>query len=382
MDTFIKNYQNFVRSLYKTEEFIPLHAPTFNGNEKRYLSNCIDSTFVSSVGEYVSRFEDMMASYTGCKHAVAVSNGTSALHLALKVSGVDNGDEVITQALSFIATANAISYTGAKPVFVDVEQDTLGLSPDCLENWLRKNAIVKGDSCINIHTHRRIKACVPMHTFGHPCKIEAIAKICEEYNIELIEDAAESLGSFYRKKHLGTFSRVGIISFNGNKVITTGGGGVLLFNDESLAKQAKHLSTQAKIPHKWEFSHDHIGYNYRMPNINAALGCAQLENIDQILESKREIAHQYCNFFENTIVKFVKEPIDSKSNYWLNSILFENKEQRDYFLRLSNEQGIMARPIWNLLNSLDMYNDCQTDDLIVSKCLSERLVNIPSSPKY
>lgn len=382
MDTFIKNYQNFVRSLYKTEEFIPLHAPTFNGNEKRYLSNCIDSTFVSSVGEYVSRFEDMMASYTGCKHAVAVSNGTSALHLALKVSGVDNGDEVITQALSFIATANAISYTGAKPVFVDVEHDTLGLSPDCLENWLRKNAIVKGDSCINIHTHRRIKACVPMHTFGHPCKIEAIAKICEEYNIELIEDAAESLGSFYRKKHLGTFSRVGIISFNGNKVITTGGGGVLLFNDESLAKQAKHLSTQAKIPHKWEFSHDHIGYNYRMPNINAALGCAQLENIDQILESKREIAHQYCDFFENTIVKFVKEPIDSKSNYWLNSILFENKEQRDYFLRLSNEQGIMARPIWNLLNSLDMYNDCQTDDLVVSKCLSERLVNIPSSPKY
>lgn len=382
MDTFIKNYQNFVRSLYKTEEFIPLHAPTFNGNEKRYLSNCIDSTFVSSVGEYVSRFEDMMASYTGCKHAVAVSNGTSALHLALKVSGVNNGDEVITQALSFIATANAISYTGAKPVFVDVEQDTLGLSPDCLENWLRKNAIVKGDSCVNIHTHRRIKACVPMHTFGHPCKIEAIAKICEEYNIELIEDAAESLGSFYRKKHLGTFSRVGIISFNGNKVITTGGGGVLLFNDESLAKQAKHLSTQAKIPHKWEFSHDHIGYNYRMPNINAALGCAQLENIDQILESKREIAHQYCDFFENTIVKFVKEPIDSKSNYWLNSILFENKEQRDYFLRLSNEQGIMARPIWNLLNSLDMYNDCQTDDLVVSKCLSERLVNIPSSPKY
>lgn len=405
-----KEIIDFIRELYqKPEGFIPLHAPVFNGNEKKYLEECIDSTFVSSVGKFVDLFEEKMADYTGAKKAVVCVNGTNALHLALMMVGVERETEVITQPLTFIATASAISYCGANPVFLDVDLDILGLSPTALRNWLEQNVdLVKTEDLpkpskhsqlpkplytpINKNTKRPISACVPMHTFGHPARIDEIVAICDEYNIPVVEDAAESLGSFFKGQHTGTFGKIGVLSFNGNKIITTGGGGMLLFQDEELAKRAKHLTTQAKMPHAWEFVHDEIGYNYRMPNINSALGLAQLEQLPKFLESKRNIAQAYNEFFQSlnllnhskppqqTIIKHIPEPPNSTSNYWLNCILLSDRNERDAFLAYSNENGVMTRPVWELMNHLPMFRSCETDLLNNANYLAERLVNIPSSP--
>jgi aminotransferase in exopolysaccharide biosynthesis len=373
----------FVRELYKQpESFIPLHAPVFHGNEKKYLNECIDTTFVSAVGKFVDKFEEEIAHFTGASKAVSCVNGTNALHLALKLVGVDNNTEVITQPLTFIATANAISYCGANPIFLDVDIDTMGLSPNSLRKWLEENALrtTPGKQPINKTTRKRISACVPMHTFGHPCRIDQIVEICDEYNIPVVEDSAESLGSYYKGKHTGLFGRIGVLSFNGNKVLTTGGGGMLLFTDELLAAKAKHLTTQAKIPHPWEFTHDSIGYNYRMPNINAALGLAQLEQLPLFLQSKRTIADAYKSFFLQLGIKFFEEPTNSISNYWLNAILFDNKEERNAFLKFSNENKVMTRPAWTLMNELEMFKGCETDKLINANAIASTLVNIPSSP--
>jgi len=404
----------FIRQLYhQPTGFIPLHAPVFNGNEKKYLEECIDSTFVSSVGKFVDEFEIKMAEYTGAKKAVVCVNGTNALHLALMMVGVERDTEVITQPLTFIATANAISYCGAHPVFLDVDLDTLGLSPNSLKTWLesstikRLNKSTNQQQTINKTTRRPISACVPMHTFGHPARIDEIVAICNEYNIPVVEDAAESLGSYYQGQHTGTFGKIGVLSFNGNKIITTGGGGMLLFQDEELARKAKHLTTQAKVPHAWEFVHDEIGYNYRMPNINAALGLAQLEQLPMFLESKRQIAHAYNEFFQTlnglnhstlsqpsttkqindsthqqlnaSTIQHIAEPSKSSSNYWLNCILLLDRKERDEFLKVTNENGVMTRPVWELMNRLPMFNDTECSDLKNAEWIADRLVNIPSS---
>lgn len=375
-----KNIVDFIRQVYGNQEFTPLSVPAFVGNEKKYLNECIDTTFVSSVGKFVDRFEEDMARYTGAKKAVVCVSGTNALHMSLMLVGVERNDEVLTQALTFIATCNALSYIGALPVFIDVDRSTMGLSPDALKDWLVKNAEVKNSECFNKNTGRRIKACVPMHTFGHPVRIDEIAAICDEYHIELVEDAAESIGSLYKGKHTGTFGKVGAISFNGNKTITTGGGGMMLFNDEELAKYAKHITTQAKVPHRWEFRHDHIGYNYRMPNINAALGCAQLENLDRYIESKRKVAAEYINFFKKIDdVDFFIEPENSFSNYWLNAVILKDKESQQAFLQQTNDNGVMTRPIWELMNRLPMFENCENDGLKNTIWFADRVVNIPSS---
>jgi perosamine synthetase len=369
-----------IRSVFgEARGIIPLHAPLFIGNEKKYLEECIDSTYVSSVGKFVDLFEEKIAQYTGSQKAVVCVNGTNALHLALKMVGVEQNDEVLTQSVTFIATANAISYCGAIPVFIDVDRDTMGLSPTALSAFLSENAEVKWDSCFNKITGKRIKACVPMHTFGHPCRIDEIIVICNKYGIEVVEDAAESIGSYYKGKQTGTFGKIGVISFNGNKTITTGGGGMLLFNDVVMAKRAKHLSTQAKIAHPWEFNHDEIGYNYRMPNINAAIGVAQLENLDLYISRKRVLAEIYRDFFSTGNVKFVNEPENCRSNYWLNTVLFDSSVQRDLFLKESNQQHIMTRPLWRLMHKLPMFENCRHGSLENSEWLEERLVSIPSS---
>ena len=370
---------DFIKQTFNTKEFIPLHEPKFIGNEKKYLNECIDSTFVSSVGKYVDRFEKEFASFVGAKYAIATVNGTAALHISLILANVKKDDEVITQPLTFIATCNAISYIGAKPVFVDVDLDTMGLSPKSLKNFLEANCEVVNNQCINKTTKKIIKACVPMHTFGHSCKIEEIKEICDKWNITLVEDAAESLGSFYKDKHTGTFGKVGAFSFNGNKIITSGGGGVIVTDDEALAKRAKHITTTAKIQHPYEYVHDEIAYNYRLPNINAALLVAQMENLDRFLESKRELALSYEEFFKTSNIDFIKEPKDSKSNYWLQAILLNDLKQRDEFLEFTNKNGVMTRPIWRLMNELEMYKYCQKDELKNAKYLEERVVNIPSS---
>ncbi len=365
-------------------DFVPLHAPTFSGNEKKYLDECIDSTFVSSVGAFVDRFERDIAEYTGARRAVVCVSGTNALHMALMLASVERDDEVLTQSLSFIATCNAISYIGAHPVFIDVDYDTMGLSPDALREWLEKHTVKDAGNVLrNKSTGRRVKSVVPMHTFGHPCRIDEIASICDEYCLELVEDAAESIGSFYKGKHTGTFGGIGAISFNGNKTITTGGGGMLLFNDEKLADLAKHLTTQAKVPSRWEFIHDHIGYNYRMPNINAALGCAQLEEISGFLASKRKTAEIYREFFasEPGGIKFMAEPTESVSNYWLNAIAFPTREERDRFLQYSNDHGVMTRPIWELMWRLPMFEHCERDSQTNTVLLADTIVNLPSSVK-
>lgn len=392
MNQFAEIVQFIRETFHKPEGFIPLHEPTFRGNEKKYLEECIDSTFVSSVGKFVDRLEEDIARFAGAKKAVVCVNGTNALHLALMLVGVKQNDEVITQPLTFIATANAISYCGAHPVFVDVDNDTLGLSPRALGIFLAENAEVKTDGCYNRTTKRRIAAIVPMHTFGHPCRIDEIAEICKKYNIELVEDAAESLGSYYspressgtnisqgKEKHTGTFGKIGVLSFNGNKIITTGGGGMLLFNDEKLAQRAKHLTTQAKVPHPWEFLHDEIGYNYRMPNINAALGLAQLEQINKFLIAKRNLATDYKSFFHRIGIQFVEEPANSQSNYWLNSIILSDRLERDKFLTYTNNNGLMTRPVWELMNRLCMFRNAQCGDLKNAEWIADRLVNIPSS---
>ena len=372
---------SLIRKTYnKPSDFIPLHEPRFIGNEKKYLSDAIDSTFVSSVGAYVNKFEEMMCEITGAKYAIALVNGTNAIHLSLLVAGVEPEDEVITQPLTFIATANAISYCNATPHFVDVDKETMGLSPTSLKKRLQEVAEIKNGKCYNKITGKRISACVPMHTFGLPLYIDEIVEICNEYNIPVVEDAAESLGSYYKEQHTGTFGLLGTFSFNGNKTVTSGGGGAIITNDKNLAEKAKHLSTQAKIPHKWEYRHDFIGYNYRMPNLNAALACAQLEQLNHYIENKRELSDLYFDFFKsNKSVNLVREIKNAKSNYWLNAVVLENKEKRNEFLEYTNSNGIMTRPIWGLMNKLIMFENCPKGDLSNAEWLEDRVVNITSS---
>lgn len=369
----------FIRSIYGAEGNIPLHEPRFLGNEKKYLNDCIDSTFVSSIGKYVDTFEEKLAKYTGSKFAIATANGTSALHVALLIANVKENDEVITQPLTFVATCNAISYCRANPVFVDVDRDTMGLSPTSLQLFLEANTTIKNNQCINNLTGRVIKACLPMHTFGSPCRVDEIRDICFDYHLYLIEDCAESLGSFYKGKHTGTFGEIGIMSFNGNKIITAGGGGCIFTDDEELAKKAKYLTTTAKVLHKWEYTHDMTGYNYRMPNLNAALLVAQLENLDIFLLNKCKVAEAYKDFFNNSGYHFFQAISDGSSNNWLNTIILDDKKQRDLFLNETNSQGIMTRPVWTLMNKLPMFKDSQRDILNNSEWLEKRVVNIPSS---
>lgn len=375
-----KKIIDFIKDLYGNQAFTPLSVPKFIGNEKKYLDECIDTTFVSSVGKFVDRFENDMAAYTGAKKAVVCVSGTNALHMAMMLVGVERDDEVLTQALTFIATCNAISYIGARPVFLDVDKSTMGLSPDAVKAWLVKNAEMRNRQCYNKNTGRRVKACVPMHTFGHPVRIEELAAICAEWHIELVEDAAESIGSKYKGIHTGLFGKVGALSFNGNKTITTGGGGMLLFMDEELGVLAKHLTTQAKVPHRWEFKHDHIGYNYRMPNINAALGCAQLEHLDEFIADKRATATAYAKFFKNVDgIDFFTEPENCFSNYWLNVVMLKDRVAQQAFLQETNDNGVMTRPIWELMNRLPMFENCEHDGLENTIWFADRVVNISSS---
>jgi perosamine synthetase len=370
---------SFIRGIYNTTEFIPLHAPVFSGREKEYVLETIDSTFVSSVGKFVDRFEQNIKEYTGAHYAVAIVNGTSALHMSLILADVKKEDLVITQSLSFIATCNAISYIEAKPLFIDVDKDTLGMSGEALRDYLQQYAVVRNEECFHTVTGQRIRACVPMHTFGHPVRIDVIADICRQYHIVLVEDAAESIGSTYQGRHTGTFGKLGAISFNGNKTITCGGGGVIITNDERIAKLGKHLTTQAKIPHRWNFEHDAVGYNYRMPNINAALACAQLEQLDDFVNNKRSTALQYRSFFQDTPYSFFEEPQHARSNYWLNAVLVNDKEQREAFLTYTNDNGVMTRPLWTLMHKLTMFRHCMKDDLSNSQWIEDRLINLPSS---
>jgi len=361
---------------------VALHEPCFNGNEWKYVKDCIDSTWVSYVGKYVDRFEEMIAEYTGARKAVAVVNGTAALQIALNVAGVKAGDEVLIPALTFVATANAVIHCGAIPHFVDSEEKTLGLDSRKLMDYLKEIALIDANGCKNKKTGQRITAVIPMHTFGHPVDLDSLTEVCNEYKLIMIEDAAESLGSFYKGKHTGNWGKLSILSFNGNKTITTGGGGAIITNDEELAKLAKHLTATAKVPHRWEFRHDHIGYNYRLPNINAALGCAQMEQLPGFLEKKRALAERYQKAFQSVEgLKFFTEPPNSKSNYWLNVLLLDkaDTEQRDKILEKTNDAGIMTRPAWILLNELKMYQEYPVMDLIVAQKLEQRLINIPSS---
>ena len=375
-----KRVTDFIHDLYRAQDFVPLAVPVFIGNEKKYLNECIDTTFVSSVGKFVDRFEEDTAKYTGCKRAVVCVSGTNALHMSLMLAGVERDDEVLTQALTFIATCNALSYIGAHPVFIDVDRDTMGLSPAAVREWLAKNSEQKDGECYNKSTGRRVKACVPMHTFGHPVHLDELVEVLKEYNIELVEDAAESIGSLYKGKHTGTFGKIGALSFNGNKTITTGGGGMMLFNDEELGAYAKHITTQAKAPHRWEFRHDHIGYNYRMPNINAALGCAQLEHIEEYVASKRETAKAYEEFFKDIPeIDFFLDTPNTRSNYWLNVVILKDKDAQLNFLEYTNDNGVMTRPIWELMNRLPMFEKCENDGLKNTIWFADRVVNIPSS---
>jgi perosamine synthetase len=374
-DRFIR----LVRDIYHTEQFIPLHEPRFIGNEKQYVLDVIDSTFVSSVGPYVEQFEQRIAAYTGVQFAIATVNGTAALHVALLLAGVKPADEVITQAVTFVATCNAIRYCGAEPVFVDIDRATLGLSPQALTEFLSNYAEQREDGAYNKQTGKRIAACVPMHTFGHPCDMVGLMQVCQDYGIAVVEDAAEALGSTFNNQHCGTFGQLGVLSFNGNKIITTGGGGMILTNDPHLAQAAKHLTTTAKRPHAWAFEHDQVAFNYRMPNLNAALGLAQLEQLPDFVCRKQQLAGRYSGWAQAETVDFVTQPDGAKSNYWLNALLLTNLQQRDAFLADTNANGVMTRPLWALMSTLPMFQGCQHDGLTQSRWLAERLVNIPSS---
>lgn len=364
-------------------EFVKLHEPEFRGNEWHYVKDCLDTAFVSSVGAYVDKFESMLAEYTGAAKAVAVSNGTAALQICLEVAGVRAGHEVLVPALSFVATANAVVHAGATPHFVDSDDDTLGLSPSKLRSHLEKIATVRDGACINRQTGAEIRAVVPMHTFGHPVELDSLLEVADEFNLIVIEDAAESLGSFYRGRHTGRMGKLAALSFNGNKIVTTGGGGAILTDDLELAKLAKHLTTTAKVPHQWEFFHDMTAYNYRLPNLNAALGCAQMEELGRFVEAKRELASRYADAFRSVPgVRFLVEQPHVASNYWLNALILEedNLALRDSVLAATNEQGIMTRPVWNLLHRLPMYGNCPRANLSCAESLSRRVINIPSSP--
>ncbi|ELM6561933.1 aminotransferase LegC [Campylobacter jejuni] len=370
---------SFIKSLFNKEN-IALHEPCFIGNEKKYLLECIDSGFVSSVGEFVTRFEEALKEKTKARFVIATNTGTAALHIALLANGIDENCEVITQSISFVATANAIAYTGAKPVFLDIDENTLSLSPKALEHFLENQTYQKDNLSYNKTTHKLIKACVIMHTFGLSAHIKAIKELCEKYHILLIEDAAEALGSTYENKALGTFGKCGILSFNGNKIITGGCGGAILSDDENLAKLARHLSTTAKIPHPYEYDHDRIAYNYRLCNINAAILLAGLENLELFLENKRELAKIYKDFFKNhDKCKFIDEKSNEKSNFWLNTLLFKNENLRNIFLEECLKNNIFVRPVWKSLPSLKAFQNCQSDELINTKNLEKRLINLPSS---
>jgi aminotransferase in exopolysaccharide biosynthesis len=373
----------FIRKLFnKPEEVIPLHEPVFSGREKELLVNCIETTYVSSVGEYVDLFEKNVAVYTGSKYAVSCVNATAAIHISLLLAGVKPGEEVITQPITFIATVNAITYCGAVPVFVDVNSEMPGMSAEKLESWLKSNIRIDKSTgqAVNKSTGRRVTACLPVHVFGHPCDMDAIMLVCDHYNIPVVEDAAESLGSLYHNEHTGTFGKMGVLSFNGNKIITTGGGGMIITNDKELAERAKHLTTQAKVPHAWEMAHDAIGYNYRLPNINAALGVAQLEKLEEFITIKRRIAKEYEQFFSKLEeVDFIAEPTQTRSNYWLNTLIFKDPKMRNGFLEYTNRKGVLTRPVWHLISGLPMYRYCQHGDLSNANWLGQRMVNLPSS---
>ena len=368
--------------LNSPKEFVPLHEPRFSGNESKYVQECIDSTFVSSVGKFVDRFELDLALFTGAKHAVAVVNGTAALHIALKLAGVQAGDEVLVPAFTFIATANAVTYCNAMPHFVDSEECTLGVDAAKLRDYLISHTEQRASHCVNHATGQVIRALVPMHTFGHPVDLDGLMAIAHDFNITLVEDAAESLGSYYNGQHTGTFGLLGTLSFNGNKTITTGGGGAILTNDTALAKHAKHLTTTAKLSHDWEYRHDEIGYNYRMPNLNAALGCAQLEQLPSMIANKRELFNRYQTVFSKVEgIKLMAEPSKCQSNYWLQTLLLDSDhaEQRDAVLKATNEAGFMTRPAWILMHKLAPFKDCPHMDLAMAQSLTESLLNIPSS---
>ncbi|WP_400262031.1 LegC family aminotransferase [Sphingobacterium sp. SG20118] len=376
---YINDFISFVREQYNTDKFIPLHEPRFRGNEKAYLLDTIDSTFVSSVGAYVDEFERMMEQFTGVSKAVAVVNGTASLQVSLRLAGVSEGDEVITQALTFIATANAIVYNNAAPIFLDVDLDTMGLSPQAVRNFLEEFGELREDGCYNRFSGKRIAACMPMHTFGFPVHLDELIAVCNKWQIPVVEDAAESLGSYYKGKHTGTIGLVGGVSFNGNKTITSGGGGVIISNNLDLGVQAKYLTTTAKRPHPYEFFHDEMGYNFRMPNLNAAVACAQMEMLDTFLADKRMLAEQYSRFFKGLGVNFRTETTDTKANYWLMCVELNDTNERDKFLKISNENGIMTRPIWTLMTRLPMYQHCQKDQQKNAEFLEQRIINIPSS---
>lgn len=375
----INEILSFIKDQYKTDDFIPLHVPRFRGNEKKYLNETIDSTFVSSVGAYVDKFESMMENIVEVEKAVAVVNGTSSLQVALRLAGVKAGDEVITQALTFIATANAIVYNHAEPIFLDVDLDTMGLSPKAVGEFLEEFGELREDGTYNKKTGKKIAACMPMHTFGFPVHLDELIKVCDKWGIPVVEDAAESLGSYYKGKHTGSIGLIGGFSFNGNKTVTCGGGGAIVTNDIELGQQAKYLTTTAKRPHPYEFFHDELGYNFRMPNLNAALACAQLEMLPKFLEDKRKLAQEYAEFFKSINIKFCEELPGTKANYWLMCLELGDKFERDNFLKITNENSVMTRPIWTLMFRLPMYEHCHRDQQKNAIFLEERIVNIPSS---
>lgn len=371
---------SFIRDIYRTNEFIPLHAPTFAGNELKYVTETIQSTFVSSVGKFVDDFERKMEAFTSTTKAIATVNGTAALHTALYMAGVKAGDYVITQALTFVATCNALHHMGAEPIFVDVSKVSLSLCPIALDNYLTDNAFSNESGCFHKTSQRRISAVVPMHTFGHPAELDELVAVCSKWNLVLVEDAAESLGSYYKGKHTGTIGELGALSFNGNKIITTGGGGMVLCRDAVLGARTKHVTTTAKVPHPYEFFHDEPGFNYRLPNLNAALGCAQMEVLPEFLKQKRQLAERYKTFFADTDISFVVEPDYAQSNYWLNAVICPDTESRDQLLKVTNESGVMTRPIWKLMHRLPMFQNAHRGELSVSEWIEEHLINLPSSP--
>ncbi len=369
-------------TLGDTTQFVSLHEPRLSGNESRYVQDCIESTFVSSVGKFVDRFEADLATYTRAKHSVAVVNGTCALQVALQLAGVQAGDEVLVPALTFVATANAVSHCAAVPHFVDSEETSLGIDPDALQDWLQHIAEPTNGAFRNSHTGRKLSALIPMHTFGHPCRLGDLLQVASDYKLQVIEDAAESLGSLYHGQHTGTFGLLGTLSFNGNKIITTGGGGAILTNNSELARQAKHLTTTAKLPHRWEYLHDQIGFNYRLPNLNAALGCAQLEQLPTFLDSKRALFENYQAAFRTISgVEIVREPENCRSNFWLQTLKLSESgaSMREKILNATNDEGLMTRPVWKLLHTLSPYRNCPSSPLPVVESLEQRLINLPSS---
>lgn len=370
----------FIRDTYKTDDFIPLHAPMFSGHERKYVLDTLESTFVSSVGAYVERFEQQIAEFTGAERAVATMNGTAALHIALYMAGVQAGDLIITQPLTFVATCNALCHMGAEPIFVDVSRQSLGLCPVALQEWLESHARRTENGCVHKISGKPLRAVIPMHTFGHPVELDELQAVCQAWNIALVEDAAESLGSFYKGKHTGTVSDFAALSFNGNKIITTGGGGMVLCRDSVQGARVKHITTTAKVPHPFEFYHDEPGFNYRMPNLNAALGCGQMEMLTRFLELKRALAMHYAEFFKGKACQFVTEPAYGRSNYWLNAIVCEDQMQRDLLLTELNKAGIMTRPVWKLMHHLPMFAHAQCGDLSNAEWLEAHLINLPSSP--